>query len=481
MLSVFLIPAALASGLDTPQVGTNLSGPTVSDPAAVYWNPGALAGLERPSVLLGAKGIVGRLGYQRTRQGRYPFADGLVFDDPQEYQLDPAKTGDADPVRAPLGAATADLFLAGPVPGTKVPVVLGGGVFVPYAAPLAFPYDGPQRWALQEVFLAVAEASMAAAVRVHPRVDVGISASYVFGFAELARAQDLAAVDLMAELLGNPPIEQDNDFGPSAPTTVREQDVLSRPFRYRQGVAHAGSFKAGLVARPHDRLVLAMAYDFGAPLKFRGPFSLDLNDPFFTEDLAARGVAYPAQVHGQGTLALRMPMRVRGGLTALFPAGRVDLMAEGVFWSAVQSFDLTLTSADFVLEDLGQGDTVETVIPRRWRNAVHVEVRTTIQASSRVRAAATVGYHSPASPDATVDVASPDGHRLLGALTAEVGIGRRQRVALIPDVEVQGILPRTITTSDHDLANGTYRLWMLGAGLHLQVSWGAEADRGDGG
>jgi long-chain fatty acid transport protein len=40
------------------------------------------------------------------------------------------------------------------------------------------------------------------------------------------------------------------------------------------------------------------------------------------------------------------------------------------------------------------------------------------------------------------------------------------------DGEVQGILPRTVTESDYDLANGTYTLIIGGAHFHVVVRFG---------
>lgn len=470
-LSLLLSAGAMASGLDSPSVGSAQSGPAIADAAAVYWNPARLAGLRAPEAQLGAAAIFGRLGYDRVREGVYPAFDGLVYADPEPSQLDPSRTGPAETVHSPIAAGTGDLFLAAPVQGT--PLGVGGGVYVPYAAPLRFPYDGPQRWALQQVFLAVAQADFGVGVRLHPRVELGATAGYVLGYASLARQQDLAALGLMSDLLGNPPIGQPNDFGPAAPTTVREQEVLSREVRLRHQLSHSATFKVGLHTIPHDRVSLGFVYDFGSPLSFRGPFQLDTDDPFFTDDLAGRGVDFPRRVEGRSQLAFRAPMRLRGAIgVQASDTVRVDLVAEGVLWSSLEAFHLTLTSDDLILPDLGQGDTTSVAIQRRWHDAVHLTARTLIDASPRVTVGVAVGYHSPASPDSTVDVASPDGHRLLGTLSAAFDVGRHQRVTLLPELSIQGILPRTVTTSDFDLANGQYRLWIGSAGLRARVGFG---------
>ena len=40
------------------------------------------------------------------------------------------------------------------------------------------------------------------------------------------------------------------------------------------------------------------------------------------------------------------------------------------------------------------------------------------------------------------------------------------------DAEVQGILPRTVTTSNFDLGNGSYNLVLTSLGLWLEVKFG---------
>ena len=79
----------------------------------------------------------------------------------------------------------------------------------------------------------------------------------------------------------------------------------------------------------------------------------------------------------------------------------------------------------------------------------------------------TVRVSHSASPDKTVDTASPDGNRLIGGIGG--GINLSERVALYADARFQGILPRKVTTSDYDLGNGTYKLFIATIAGHLKV------------
>jgi long-chain fatty acid transport protein len=85
----------------------------------------------------------------------------------------------------------------------------------------------------------------------------------------------------------------------------------------------------------------------------------------------------------------------------------------------------------------------------------------------RLLASSALGYQSPASPDATVDTASLDGHRLLAGLGAIYDIN--EAVSVYGNARFQGLLPRTVATSEHDLGNGTYGLFIGSVIGHLRV------------
>ncbi|HAN31144.1 MAG TPA: hypothetical protein DCQ06_06050 [Myxococcales bacterium] len=59
------------------------------------------------------------------------------------------------------------------------------------------------------------------------------------------------------------------------------------------------------------------------------------------------------------------------------------------------------------------------------------------------------------SPDATVDLMSIDGHRLIAGLLASQSFGA---VTLTAAVGVQHVLPRRVVASRYDRGNGWYRL-----------------------
>lgn len=469
---------ANASGLDVPQVGTTFSSPVTNDAAALYWNPGMLGYAKKGEVMLNLGLVGGYVGYQRDRLGSYQFSDSLEFAEPIDpAAIDPDKPGAYPRVRSPIVSPTAGAFVSAPLLRDRL--TLGLGVFVPFAAPLKFPEDGAQRFALQQVFIAVSQVSAGLGVQAHKRISIGASISYVLGFAQLTRVQDFAAVDLFADALARPPINQPNDFGADAPSTVRELDVLARPFAFTKGLSHGVSFNVGIAANPIDPLWIGLTYDHGSRLNFRGDFQLDMNDEFFTSDLAAQGLAFPPLVTGEAKLSFRLPKRLMLGLAYdISDKLRVDGNFAYVFWSDLDAFELELDSADLEQPDLGIPRTSAVALARDWKGSVHAEVsvRAGVGKRERVRLSGTLGYHSPASPDATIDVASPDGHRLLGAIGAAFQIN--ERIAVMADGELQGILPRTVTTSDYDLGNGTYQMLLGLVQLHLVAKFGNKSGNG---
>ena len=470
--TTLLAPSTWASGLDVPAIGSTNSSPTTADAAAIYWNPAMLGYLERGEFMGGVGVVGGQIAYERERLGVYSYEDSLQLRDPVDPEfIDPSKTGLAGTSNSPVFSPWADAF-AGFV---AVPdrLVLGLGFYVPYAAPLNFPADGAQRWQLQEAFIAVTRLTGSAAVKIHDVISIGAGVSYVFGLASLRRVQDFAAVDALADALAADPLNQDTDLGADAPSSLRESEVMSRPIAFTDGKSHGVSFNVGLAVRPVEKLTIGLTYDHGSRVKFNGDFTLDMNDPFFTQDLAAEGLEFPPLVEGTGQLSFRLAKRLMAGVAYdLNPNLRLDTSLAFVFWSDLDAFRFRLDSPDLAQPDLGIGSTTVVNLPRNWKNTVHAEIsaRVRIPKREKIRLSATLGYHSAASPDSTIDVASPDGHRLLGAFG--FGYQVNERFGFMVDAELQGILPRRVTGSDFDLGNGTYRLLLASSSFHLQVRFG---------
>jgi hypothetical protein len=72
-------------------------------------------------------------------------------------------------------------------------------------------------------------------------------------------------------------------------------------------------------------------------------------------------------------------------------------------------------------------------------------------------------------PSHTIDASSPDG----GRVTVSGGLSRQllANFRLILDLTVQKVLNRTITTSDYDLANGTYKMLLVSGGAYVDYAF----------
>lgn len=467
---LWLAPSvAAASGFDAPQVGGGSAGPTSREASAVHWNPAQLGYLDSIALDFGGGVIAGKVGYTRERTAPYQFEDNLDFDQPVDPEdIDPAKSGRAAAVSsAPLGP-TFDLFLAVPVIPERF--TLGAGVYIPYAAVLDFPDDGPQRFAMQSLTLASIHTTFAAGVKLHRTVSIGAGVSYVLSILELRKVQDFGAVDVFGEGLAAPPIEQENDFGADAPPTVRELDVLARSVDV-SGTSHSISFNTGIAVRPTERIDLALVYQHGSKLRFVGDFSLDMDDDFFTQDLAAQGLQYPAQVSGRAVVQMRLPKRLTlGGGFVISDRVRLDGWLGYAFYRDFDTIAIELSSPQLAQPELGIGESVSQPLVRNWKNTFTVDVVPRISVTEKLTVNVLAGYQTSASPDSTVDLASPDGHRIV--FGAGVGYRFTERFALLADFEGQVIAPRTVSASDFDLGNGEYRLFLANATLHGQLRFG---------
>jgi long-chain fatty acid transport protein len=459
---------AAAQGLTAPNVGTSLSGPATVDPAAIHWNPGALGFLDEPTGLGGLALIVGDLRYRRERRALYQRPDSFDFARPIDpASTDPTKTGHADEARATPVAPTGSLFLALPLERGRL--VVGLGVYVPYAALAAFEPNGAQRWAVDEALVTATYVTPSVAFRPLDNLSVGVGISYVRGLAELSRTQDFAAVPEFGRALAGPKVGQANDFGANAPPGVRELDVMARRFVLRGAWSNGATFNAGLAWKPDARSLLGLSYQHGVVMHYNGRFQLDLNDSFFTGDLASQGLRFKPRVEGDATLSFPLPPVLRAGAARRFgDATSLSLSLAYTFWSKLESFDVLVRSPDLAMPELGLGDTYRLSLPRHWQDTFGAELALQRRLDARFGLWGVAGYHSPASPDETVDVASPDGHRLVGAVGASWALG--PKLSLLGDFEAQGIVPRRVVNSTNDLGNGLYNLRIFALGLYVRAT-----------
>ncbi len=311
-----------------------------------------LATLDHPTALVGGAVLLGNIRYQRERRALYQRPDSFDFAQPIDpANIDPDKTGTAEDVQATPIAPVPTAFVGWPV---SERVVVGVGVSVPYAAMLSFPDDGAQRWQLQSATIINAYTTPSISVRLVDWISVGAGASYVFGGASLSKIQDFAALGDIGRALEGDPINQSNDFGPDAPPSVRELNVMARPISITGATAHAYTFNAGIALTLGPRWTFGVRYQHRAPMEYVGDFTLDMDDDFFTQDLSDQGLEYAPRVSGRASIACDLPWSVIAGARwRVAPRWEVQATGGVVGWGVVDDFEVRLESSGLAQPELG--------------------------------------------------------------------------------------------------------------------------------
>lgn len=460
---------ASAQGLSTPTVGIGTSTAVSADPTAVYFNPAMQAFQRgRTHLLLGGTLVVGDIRYQRDYRAVYQQPDSLDFETPIDpSMIDPSKHGyqstvQTNPVAlAPQGFGTFQLG--------HHSVVGGFGIYSPYAAILDFSPSGPQRFQLQKATIMAVYFTPTIAWRPVDWFSIGAGVSYVLGYAELSRIQDFATLNDVGQALANPPISQPNSFGTSAPPEVRELDVMARPFVMRNGWSNSATFHVGMAFQPTEKMRLGLVYQHSAKMHFDGTFQLDMNDDFFTQDLASQGLQYKPIVSGDATLGFTLPRILR--FAASYDLTRkvgVALEVDYTFWSQVDAFVVTARSPDLAQPAVGIPDQTTIRLARNWHDTIGIDgVLRFSPGSGKTTLWGRFGFRQSAVPNSTIDVASPDGNRFVGDLGGSIRLS--DDVSLIGDLGIQAITKRTVVSSNYDVANGIYQLFLFTGGLNLRV------------
>lgn len=461
---------AHSSGLSAPSVGTNRSNPTSQDPSAVYWNP-AMLGFQQeyPQLMLGANLLLGSIRYTRDYRGTYQSPDSFDFAVPIDpNNVDPTKSGAQASGDHLVVGPQPDLFLSIPIQDTRL--VAGFGVYVPYAAIVNFPDDGAQRFTIQDAIIATVYLTPSLAYRVSEKFSVGAGLSLVFGYAELTRVQDFAEVSQLGDGLAGPPVNQENDFGQDAPVGVRELDVLARQADFKSMIATGVTFNVG-GALDLGRTRLSLAYQHSIALNFRGSFVLNMDDDFFTQDLASQGLEFPPIVKGDASLSFTLPNILHlGGAFDVTSKMTLTGAISYYFWSQLEAFEVVIQSEDLAQPDLGISSATSIDLERDWKNTFALQGIFSYDTSDRLELWGLAGYQSNAVPDETLDASSPDGDRI--ELGAGLVYDLSDRLDLMLDLKVQHVLTRVNQASNFDKGNGEYGLTLASAGAHLNIRLG---------
>jgi long-chain fatty acid transport protein len=470
-----LVSGAQASGFAAPSVGPSITGVTTTDPSVIPQNPAGIGYVKNLRIIGGGNILVAKLAYQRERLATYQYSDSLDFALPIDPSLvDASKHGlDREVSDRPVGVVPS---IFGATPVGDLPLVVGVGVYVPYAAMLSLPKGGPQRFQLTDAFIAAGQFTPSIAYKPIDELSIGVGVSYVMGYADLSKVQDLATLSDLGDALARPPIGQSNSFGPNADPGVRELDTMARPFHFKNGIAHGFTFSTGITAQPVKDLWLGASYEHTTKMTFRGDFTLDMNDPFFTQDLQSQGLKYPEVVKGTSSLSFTLPRTVRFGVRYGFgdqmgDERQINVSVDGSYtgWSSVDAFDVRIKSPGLAQPMLGLPSSTGLKLVRDWRDTYGVRTRLRYLISEDLAVWGMLGVESGASPNRTIDMASPDGTRVSAAL----GLSQRLTdvVSILLDGQLQTILERRVGNSDYDLGNGTYNLRIIALGGYLDFSF----------
>ncbi len=466
---------AYASGFAAPSVVPTSTGVASTDPSVIALNPAGIGFADQLRIVGGGSLLIAKISYRRERLATYQHSDSLDFALPIDPSLiDGAKRGPAREVSdRPFGAVPA-VFGAAPI--GDLPLVVGIGMYMPYAAMASLPKNGPQRFQLTNAFIAAGQITPSIAYRPIDELSIGFGVSYMMGYADISKVQDISTLSDLGQALARPPIGQSNSFGPNADPGVRELDTMARPFHFKNGIAHGFTFSTGITAQPIKDLWIAASYEHTTKLTFRGDFDLDMNDPFFTQDLQSQGLKYPAMVKGRASLAFVMPRSAKIGIRYEFGDERGDdrefsVSLDGTYtgWSSVDNFDVRIKSSGLAQPALGLPSSTGLKLVRDFRDTFGGKARLRYALSSEFAVWGMAGVETGASPDRTIDIASPDGTRLTGALGLSVRLTTSLRVLL--DGQLQTIMERRVAQSDFDLGNGTYNLRILSLGGYLDYTF----------
>ena len=149
------------------------------------------------------------------------------------------------------------------------------------------------------------------------------------------------------------------------------------------------------------------------------------------------------------------------------PGVVVALTGEVQLASAVEELSAEVRSPSLSQPVLGLGDSAGLDVPRHWEDAWSVELSAEASVVDSLPAWASLGYHTPVSPDRHMDVAALDGHRIVfgGGVRWVASLG----IHLLAEAKVHKMLEREVQASIHDLGNGRYGMWAAVGSLGVEL------------
>ena len=342
-------------------------------------------------------------------------------------------------------------------------LVIGGGVWAPYAGLTKFPIDGPQRYSsadLSESTLFVIAAGVG--YKLTDKIRVG------------------ATVQNMSFLLSSSVV-----FGgcPGQTLCGPEDPEFDAQTKVTQNSWFVPSASAGA------QIDLAPKVTFGA--SFQAPYKITGKGKVATV-LPSSGFYDGASVDGdQADVSFTMPASVRAGLEVRPGHWRVEGAIDYELWSEHKNMTIDPKNVSIVnAPGVGTYQLGEIVIPREYKNsfAAMFGVEGQILADVPLHVLAGIDYETAAAPDQYLSVLTVDGKKtgFHGGITYQMGKWRLDAMLSywkMTDRTVDpavGVAPQLTPLRDNADASdqlpvyvnwGSYKSSWLAAGLGLSTAW----------
>ena len=342
-------------------------------------------------------------------------------------------------------------------------LVVGGGLWAPYAGLTKFPTDGPQRYSsidLSETLLFVL--AVGAAYKLTDKVRVG------------------ATLQNMTFLLSSSVI-----FAgcPGQTVCAPEDPEFDAQTKVTQSSYFVPSASVGAQIDLHPRATIGVS--FQAPYKVSGSGKVETVLP-------SSGFYNGAHVEGdRADVSFTLPASVRAGLEVRPGHWRMEAAIDYELWS--EHKDLTITPVNVSIVNapgVGTYQLGPITIPRHYQNslAASVGVEGQILADVPLRVLAGYTYETAAAPDSYLSVLTVDGKKNVFALGVTYAFGKWRVDAMasyfkMTDRTVDpsvGVAPQLTPLRDNAMPSdqlpvyvnwGSYKSSWLAAGLGLSARW----------
>jgi len=370
-----------------------IAGAADPHPAAIFYNPAALGPLRGVRLWWDAGARV-QLGSIRRNAGAG------------------AQAGQSTPIANP----SVDGFI-GLTLGFLDRFVLAIGVMAPFNELTQYPAGAATRYHAQVQHGATLEQSFAVGLRISSRFYVGAGANCAQSWIDYAFSRDLApfggsaAIDQPSARCGGMPCGLENPLA--------RQDLRVRGFGWGIG------FSVGVLARPVDRLWLALSYvshifdpSRGVDLPLEGDEGAEVRQASGSPEPGCGG-ACRGRVRVNVLVPDILTFAVRVEAT---PRLEIEGSARWVHYGARSALDIYMQGGN--LDRLGASDPISAVpahlkVDRGWRDAFSVGASLRVKMGERLRISPSVIYDSTAIDLSRASAANLEGHKLDAAFTIE--------------------------------------------------------------